>query len=234
MDTSGILLFGRTRAITQALHTQFRERHVEKEYRAIVMGHWPEFCTRGNIDLALKKDHAFPPFMRVATPQSEMDAKQALKDLHNAGWKKIVNQNPKPSKTGFEVIRRGNTSKHNLPYTYIRLIPITGRTHQLRVHCAALGFAIAGDPTYSIFGEASPVGGLGHMKHVIDSEIDIDQSVADYQPSLDQQEEWIRTYAPNDNPMCLHAAKLCFTHPTTNKPLCFDTEPKFDDYLAQF
>ncbi|KAG7340256.1 pseudouridylate synthase [Nitzschia inconspicua] len=47
-----------------------------------------------------------------------------------------------------------------LPVTRVELIPHTGRTHQLRVHMAALGHAIVGDPAYGLYGEATPNGGV--------------------------------------------------------------------------
>lgn len=55
---------------------------------------------------------------------------------------RYVNQSGKPSRTEFTVLeRRGPTS-------LLALRPITGRTHQLRVHCAHMGFPILGDPQY--------------------------------------------------------------------------------------
>ena len=55
---------------------------------------------------------------------------------------RYVNQDGKPSRTEFAVLeRRGSTTK-------LALRPITGRTHQLRVHCAHMGYPILGDPQY--------------------------------------------------------------------------------------
>lgn len=52
-----------------------------------------------------------------------------------------VHPNGKPSTTKFQVLQRGKICK-------LALQPITGRTHQLRVHCAHMGFPILGDPQY--------------------------------------------------------------------------------------
>ena len=54
---------------------------------------------------------------------------------------RYVNQDGKPSVTEYKVLRRGNTC-------LLALRPVTGRTHQLRVHCAYMGFPILGDPQY--------------------------------------------------------------------------------------
>ena len=55
---------------------------------------------------------------------------------------RYVNQEGKPSQTQFTVLeRRGDITK-------LALRPITGRTHQLRVHCAHMGYPILGDPQY--------------------------------------------------------------------------------------
>lgn len=55
---------------------------------------------------------------------------------------RYVNQEGKPSRTEFTVLeRRDGTTK-------LALRPITGRTHQLRVHCAYMGYPILGDPQY--------------------------------------------------------------------------------------
>lgn len=55
---------------------------------------------------------------------------------------RYVNQEGKPSRTQFTVLERyGNATK-------LALRPVTGRTHQLRVHCAHMGYPILGDPQY--------------------------------------------------------------------------------------
>ena len=55
---------------------------------------------------------------------------------------RYVNQEGKPSRTEFSVLDRRNG------ITKLALRPITGRTHQLRVHCAHMGYPILGDPQY--------------------------------------------------------------------------------------
>ena len=55
---------------------------------------------------------------------------------------RYVNQNGKPSLTRYRVLERQENS------SLLALQPVTGRTHQLRVHCAYMGFPILGDPQY--------------------------------------------------------------------------------------
>ena len=55
---------------------------------------------------------------------------------------RYVNQGGKPSQTAFTVLERGTDT------SLLALRPLTGRTHQLRVHCAHMGFPIVGDPQY--------------------------------------------------------------------------------------
>ncbi|MBR4863296.1 MAG: RluA family pseudouridine synthase [Oscillospiraceae bacterium] len=55
---------------------------------------------------------------------------------------RYVNQNGKPSHTEYRVLQRMEG------YSRLALVPVTGRTHQLRVHCAHMGFPILGDPQY--------------------------------------------------------------------------------------
>lgn len=56
---------------------------------------------------------------------------------------RFVGENGKPSVTEYRVVQRYGA------YTKLELRPITGRTHQLRVHCAHMGFPILGDPQYA-------------------------------------------------------------------------------------
>ena len=54
-----------------------------------------------------------------------------------------------------------------LPVTRVELQPITGRTHQLRVHCAAVGHPIVGDSIYGYQGEGAPGGGLADLNGIL-------------------------------------------------------------------
>jgi tRNA pseudouridine32 synthase/23S rRNA pseudouridine746 synthase len=58
------------------------------------------------------------------------------------GWWMRIDSAGQPALTRWRVLGRG------LGLTWLELIPVTGRTHQLRVHCAASGWPILGDPVY--------------------------------------------------------------------------------------
>jgi tRNA pseudouridine32 synthase/23S rRNA pseudouridine746 synthase len=246
MDTSGVVLYAKTKDAMSKLHSSFREREVSKYYEAVVCGHIHPEVERGSIDLPLQRDHRFPPFMRVATPRSEREAKEVVKDLKNAGWKKIVKKNAKPSQTLFEVMEReyievgvdtdtdaidndnvdhgedGIPSKRQkrerFPVTRLKLTPVTGRTHQLRVHCAAIGHPILGDPTYGIYGEASPNGGF---EDVVMDDVIPTRAGVDLQLALDQYTKDVGQV------MCLHARRLEVKHPESGKDMVFEHTPAF-------
>ena len=68
---------------------------------------------------------------------------------------RYVNCDGKPSRTEFAVLERKNS------ITKLALRPITGRTHQLRVHCAHMGYPILGDPQYGSEDSQALSAGLG-------------------------------------------------------------------------
>mmetsp|Transcript_19616 Transcript_19616/g.48822 ORF Transcript_19616/g.48822 Transcript_19616/m.48822 type:complete len:516 (+) Transcript_19616:112-1659(+) len=239
MDTSGIVVYAKSKKDLLKLQALFRNRdEVSKSYEAVVCGHLPPEVQRGSIDLPLQRDHRFPPFMRVATPRSEREAQEVVKDLKNAGWKKIVKKKAKPSQTLFEVIAReyrcydGDTSEkgeggqdgvkskpgERYPVTRLRLTLMTGRTHQLRVHCASIGHPILGDPAYGIYGEASANGGF---EDVLMDELVSNRASMDLQLALDQYVK------EKSQVMCLHARELRIQHPGTGKTLSFEQAPAF-------
>jgi RluA family pseudouridine synthase len=125
-DTAGCLALGRTQPALAELGAIFAAGRARKTYWAVLSGAGPAEA-RGRIDLPLRK---------VSTAA--------------AGWRIEPHADGQPALTEWRVLGRGEG------LCWVELKPRTGRTHQLRVHCAALGFPILGDPFY---GSAAP-GGL--------------------------------------------------------------------------
>ena len=75
------------------------------------------------------------------TPEGEIDA--PLHKLNSKkGWKVIVDERGKKAKTSYKTLAEGNG------LTFLELYPATGRTHQIRVHCAHIGCPLLGDFQY--------------------------------------------------------------------------------------
>ncbi len=118
MATSGLLLFARGIDMQRALSHAFAAREVRKTYVALVHGHVAD--DEGTIDLPLAADWPRRP-------------RQVVDHEHG-----------KPSLTRWRVKERPGEA----PRTLLELEPLTGRTHQLRVHLAAIGHPIVGDALY--------------------------------------------------------------------------------------
>jgi tRNA pseudouridine32 synthase/23S rRNA pseudouridine746 synthase len=120
-DTSGCLVLGRHRKALEKLMLLFKQGKIRKTYWAAVEGGPNE--DEGLIDL----------------PLGRLD--------ETRGWWMKVDPNGQPSQTRWRVRGRGFDAAGK-PIAWLELSPLTGRTHQLRVHCAALDFPIHGDPIY--------------------------------------------------------------------------------------
>ena len=118
-DTSGLLLIARTGQAAKRLSESFRDRETEKLYWAVVVGVPPKM--EGAIDLPLAKR----PGARD---------RETMQVDHEEGQKAL---------THFKVMDRAG---HRA--ALMALWPRTGRTHQLRVHCAEIGCPILGDRKY--------------------------------------------------------------------------------------
>ena len=130
--TSGLMLLARTAPVQRAVNLAFAERRVEKRYTAVVDGWLAE--DRGCIDLPLAADWPNRPRQRVSLDEG------------------------KPSQTRWCVLERTTLAvEPALRRTRLALVPITGRSHQLRVHLAAIGHPIVGDALYAAAsGTAAP------------------------------------------------------------------------------
>ena len=123
--TSGLVLMARNLATQRALSAAFAERRIHKRYQAIVQGCWTPAAGDTSawqlIDLPIAADWERRP-LRVIDPLQG-----------------------KPSQTRWRVL----STDTQAPTTRVELEPLTGRTHQLRVHLAACGHAILGDALYA-------------------------------------------------------------------------------------
>jgi tRNA pseudouridine32 synthase/23S rRNA pseudouridine746 synthase len=126
MATSGLMVMARGAAAQRHLNDAFASRDIAKRYVAVVDGHLPAPADPwGVIDLPIMVD--WPN-----RPRRVID--------HVLG---------KPSVTRWRVLTQGEAElTSTTPVTRVELEPVTGRSHQLRVHLLAVGHAIAGDQLY--------------------------------------------------------------------------------------
>ena len=119
MSTSGLMVIARGKEIERSLSILFQQRQVEKKYLAIVEGEIVPIF--GEVDLPL------------------------ITDWPNRPKQKVDFETGKPSQTRYSVL----SYDPKINSTRIELTPITGRTHQLRVHMQSLNHAILGDELYA-------------------------------------------------------------------------------------
>jgi tRNA pseudouridine32 synthase / 23S rRNA pseudouridine746 synthase len=118
MGTSGIVVMGRGAKAQRELSILFQERRVRKRYQALVDGHWT--AATGEIKLPIGVDGPKHPKQKVD---------------HATG---------RPCLTRYRVL----DSDAATTVSRIELEPVTGRSHQLRVHMEAMGRPILGDDFY--------------------------------------------------------------------------------------
>lgn len=119
-DTSGVLVLAKTSEAFTHLKEQFHDRHVQKEYHACVYGTMKERW--GTIDRAIGRS---PRDFRLRS--AERGARGLLRE----------------AKTDWEVLKQSET------HAYLKVLPKTGRTHQIRVHLKALSRPIICDELYA-------------------------------------------------------------------------------------
>ena len=117
--TSGIVILAKDESIKKYFEDAFKNRNINKIYHAIVEGIVKN--KKGTINLSIGKDKKNPN-------------KRMILSVKSGGENAITN---------YEVLKR--LKEHTL----MKLNPITGRTHQIRVHLSSIGHPIIGDKIYS-------------------------------------------------------------------------------------
>jgi 23S rRNA pseudouridine1911/1915/1917 synthase len=175
-ETSGVVLVARQPEYLALLNALFSQRQVTKSYLAVVNG-CPE-ARQGEIVAPIGRD-----------------SESAISYRYSAGPRAI---SPKAARTGYQVV------EFYRDRSLLRLQPLTGRTHQLRVHLAHIGHPVLGDKLY------------GRS----------DQEFLQWRdrPLASQA-------APLSSRQALHAESLRFIHPWTGKEVTISA-PMPEDMLA--
>ncbi len=163
-DTSGVIVVAKNDVAHGILATQFQERRVEKEYFAIVSG-----------DPQLDRDRIEQP---IGAHPHEREKMAIRRDHPRSRW----------AETFYEVVERFEG------FAAMRILPKTGRTHQIRVHLGHIGCPVLCDRHY---------GGRARLTRG-----ELRRDPADQEVILDRQ--------------ALHALRLRLDHPATGKRLDFE------------
>lgn len=148
-ETAGVLVVARTPGVAAKLAAAFRSRDVEKVYWAVVTGR--PVPVEGRIERDLVRVDGFRGERAAVAGPYDTETAHAITDyrtLDHAGRK----------------------------LAWLELMPLTGRTHQLRVSCAAIGSPILGDAAYGVEHEgrnSALVDGLGDTLHLLARRIEL-------------------------------------------------------------
>jgi len=136
-DTTGVLVVALTRSAAANLSEAFRGRDAEKRYLAVTRGH--PSPAEGRIATWLARDPEDGERMAVF-PQKTKETQRAV--------------------SHYETLDQSGQ------FSLLALEPVTGRTHQLRVHCAHMGVPILGDPKYFNIQNWALPGGIQNRLHL--------------------------------------------------------------------
>ena len=123
MDTSGLLIFAKNAAAQSHISKQFIDRLPQKSYQARVFGAWQRVGAKGEISVPVRYEPTTKP-----------------RHIVDYDWSKHA-------LTLYEVLAHEECNGQVV--TRVLLKPVTGRSHQLRVHMVHVGHVMIGDPIYA-------------------------------------------------------------------------------------
>ncbi|WP_302293419.1 RluA family pseudouridine synthase [Leyella stercorea] len=167
MDTSGLLVLARTEQAYVELQRQFASRETVKRYEAVLCGvpkhTTPHSTFRSDVPEPITQNSKFKTQNSSTQPDGCLGAISLplIADINDRPRQRVDMEHGKPALTLYNIVEvraadantavAYTTKKADKSLTLVHLYPKTGRTHQLRVHCAhPLGLAcpILGDPLY--------------------------------------------------------------------------------------
>ena len=152
MATSGLMLFARGMEMQQRLSQMFRGREVQKRYVAVVAGKLEQANIQSTPSLDQRERGRSPllPLKEESEARGLWEGSWGevnlpiVADWPNRPLRKIDVESGKPSLTRYRLLSHDAVTDTSR----VELEPVTGRTHQLRVHMAAVGHPILGDTLY--------------------------------------------------------------------------------------
>ena len=167
MDTSGLLVLARTEQAYVELQRQFASRETVKRYEAVLSGvpkhTTPHSTLHSDVPEPITQNSKFKIQNSSTQPDSCLEAISLplIADINDRPRQRVDMEHGKPALTLYNIVEvraadantavAYTTKKADKSLTLVHLYPKTGRTHQLRVHCAhpqGLACPILGDPLY--------------------------------------------------------------------------------------
>ena len=167
MDTSGLLVLARTEQAYVELQRQFASRETVKRYEAVLCGvpkhTTPHSTFRSDVPEPITQNSKFKTQNSSTQPDGCLEAISLplIADINDRPRQRVDMEHGKPALTLYNIVEvraadantavAYTTKKADKSLTLVHLYPKTGRTHQLRVHCAhpqGLACPILGDPLY--------------------------------------------------------------------------------------
>lgn len=142
-ETSGVLLVSKNKKSEVVLKQLFEMRKVKKTYLAMIFGR----IDIANLAQKLGKSIMIPHKSSIDSNDFiiTLPLKEGIKGT-DLGIRSFVDKNGKYAQTAIKILHYDS----NRNITYLKVMPLSGRTHQIRVHLAHIGYRIVGETLYGV------------------------------------------------------------------------------------